>query len=613
MKHLVIGNDGNNHAVTLLPDVVTSTLVVYGGKGMGKTNFGSVLIEELSKASLRWSYLDPLGVAWGLRHSADGRGAGVECVILGGAHGDIPIEPTGGAVVADLVVDEASSVVIDFSRKPSGEMWTIGEKVRFITEYTRRVFQRQGSLVNGHRREPFFQILDEAARYVPQTIPHGNPQLAECLSAWETLVEEGRNIGIGVGLLTQRSARMAKSVSEVADAMFSFRIVGPNSIGAVMDWLGEHVAKDRIKTLVETLRSLERGRCLLVSPGWLRLEEVVNIRARETFDSSATPKPGERPRSVTGEGAKPDLEKYSVRMKDTIERARENDPSELKKKLRELETKLRSAERTAPAKAAPPEASRKISAAELADVIQPIIEQYQAAVAKASNDWKDAVLGALNRMPKAAIDWQRPLHRAAAALNRQKVSGAEIQGRSGPRNAQPRHPTQSDVLHPLPDNNAETNGDGPKLKAGARAILIVLAQGHPRLRSADELKVLVGAARRTMSDYVGILKRAGYIYERGGEIGITGDGMAAAGNVEPEPQSTGDLVAMWKRKFKAGVGKMLDVIVDRYPAALSRDELKQESGVTAERTFGDYLGILRRAKLLDEKADGFKAADSLFP
>lgn len=56
-------------------------------------------------------------------HSKDGKSPGVECVILGGSHGDFPIEPTGGAVVADMVVDETANFIIDFSRKPSGEMW----------------------------------------------------------------------------------------------------------------------------------------------------------------------------------------------------------------------------------------------------------------------------------------------------------------------------------------------------------------------------------------------------------------------------------------------------------------------------------------------------------
>jgi polynucleotide 5'-kinase involved in rRNA processing len=38
---------------------VTSTIVVYGGKGMGKTNLGAVVAEECAKAGLRWSVIDP--------------------------------------------------------------------------------------------------------------------------------------------------------------------------------------------------------------------------------------------------------------------------------------------------------------------------------------------------------------------------------------------------------------------------------------------------------------------------------------------------------------------------------------------------------------------------
>jgi uncharacterized protein len=189
MKKLHISDD-----LSLPPDTVTSTLVVYGGKGMGKTNLGSVLVEELTKAGLRWCALDPLGVWWGLRHSKDGKGPGIQCVILGGAHGDIPIEPTGGAVAADLVVDEPANVIIDFSRKPSGDMWGIGEKIRFVTEYCHRLFQRQGGLLDGRRREPIFQILDEAARYIPQQIRSGDADIAKCVGAWETLVSEEMQI-----------------------------------------------------------------------------------------------------------------------------------------------------------------------------------------------------------------------------------------------------------------------------------------------------------------------------------------------------------------------------------------------------------------------------------
>src|SRR6266568_3272240 len=80
-------------------DVVTQTIVVYGGKGMGKTNFGTVICEECDTAGLRFSVIDPMGVFHGLRHAADGKSPGIRVLILGGKHGDIPIEPTGGAVV----------------------------------------------------------------------------------------------------------------------------------------------------------------------------------------------------------------------------------------------------------------------------------------------------------------------------------------------------------------------------------------------------------------------------------------------------------------------------------------------------------------------------------
>jgi hypothetical protein len=327
--------------LALPADVVTSTSVVFGGKGMGKTNLASVIVEEAAKAGLRWCFLDPMGVAWGLRHSKDGKGPGVECVILGGIHGDIPIEPTSGDIVADLVVDEHVNVIIDFSRNAGGVPWSKGEKIKFVTAYINRLFRRQGEIVGGRRREPVLQIVDEAARYVPQVIPHGSPELAACVGAFEQAAEEGRNIGLGIAFLTQRSARINKSVSELADVMFAFRTVGPNSVDAIVDWLGEHMEKARARELAGKIRELDVGQCLVISPGWLKISDrVVKIRERETCDSSATPKPGEQAKRVTGEAAKPDLGKYRERMAQTIERAKADDPKELRKEIAALKKQV---------------------------------------------------------------------------------------------------------------------------------------------------------------------------------------------------------------------------------------------------------------------------------
>jgi hypothetical protein len=318
----------------LPPDAVTSTLIVYGGKGMGKTTFGSVLCEELYTNKHRFAVVDPMGVWWGLRHSADGKGAGIEVLILGGKHGDMPIEPTGGAVIADLVADESISVIIDISRKPDGKMWARGERIKFVADYCSRLYERQGE-----RRRPLMQIIDEAGRYVPEVIRKEEADVARCVGAVASLVEEARNVGVGVTLITQRSARMSKAVSELADAMFAFRTLGPRSVDAILDWFGEHVPKDRWKVLIEQLRALPRGTALVVSPGWLQFEGVAEIRMRHTFDSSATPATGKEQRA-SGSGTVPDLARYRERMAETIERAEQQDPAKLRRRIADLEKQL---------------------------------------------------------------------------------------------------------------------------------------------------------------------------------------------------------------------------------------------------------------------------------
>jgi hypothetical protein len=153
---------------------------------------------------------------------------------------------------------------------------------------------------------------------------------------------------------------MSKAVSELADAIFAFRTVGPNSLAAILEWLGEHVEKERIKGLAERVRSLDRGEALVVSPGWLKFEGVVRIRLRETFDSSATVKGGERARAPRGVGAKPDLANIRHRMEATIERVKADDPRELRKQLAEARAELKRAQAAKPGPAAAPAKTRDV-------------------------------------------------------------------------------------------------------------------------------------------------------------------------------------------------------------------------------------------------------------
>lgn len=585
-------------SLALPPATVTSTVVVYGGKGMGKTNFGSVLVEELAAAHLRWSVLDPMGVWWGLRHAKDGKGKGIECLILGGAHGDIPIEPTGGSVAADLVVDEDANVIIDFSRKPNGETWGVGEKIRFITDYGRRLFQRQGSLVNGKRREPIFQVLDEAARFIPQMIRAGQPELAQCLSVWAQMVEEGRNFGLGVCLLTQRSARLNKDVAELADAMIAFRTVGPNSIGAVMDWLGEHVPKQRINELIEKLRSLPVGHCLVVSPGWLEVEKIVKIRERATFDSSATPKPGESVKRVTGEAAKPDLAKYAARMQETIERVKQNDPAELKKKLAAVSKELEQ-ERKKKTPAEKPAAAPKV-------IDSRLIAQ---AVKKRDREWLQAV-----RSYQAAAE--RHILNASATALKSMIATApgfeapkEMAGADATTVYNPAKQTVRVVRPPAPAGN---NGPGADLPLGEKKVLIAVAQ-YSDGAERDQLTILTGYKRSTRDAYLQRLGEKAYVTaEPGGLVIATEQGIAALGS-DYEPLPVGEeLRDYWLQRLPDGERKCLEPLISSYPNAVPRDELETLTGYKRS-TRDAYLQRLASRRLIQLVGRGeVRASETLF-
>jgi hypothetical protein len=640
--------------LSLPKDVVTSTIVVYGGKGTGKTNYGSVLVEECSKVGLRWTYIDPLGVAWGLRHSADGKGKGIECIILGGVHGDIPIEPTAGSVVADLVVDEiGTNAIIDISRRPNGETWGTGEKIRFITEYGRRLFQYQGKLVAGRRREPILQVFDEAARYIPQTIPHGAEQLAACVGVWEQIAEEGRNFGIGIVFLTQRSARLNKSVSELADAMFSFRIVGPNSVAAVMDWMGDHVPKDRIKTLIESLRSLNVGQCLVVSPGWLKFEKIVQIRLRETFDSSATPKPGERPRKVTGEAAKPDLAKYAARMKETIERAKAEDPKELRARIRELEKQAKAQpvkqnsqsvnKNLQPDPAVMQRAiDRAVRQVEQAHApMRILLEKSMKIIVKLNAigfEGADVRPEDIDRLIKATTNELRKLAKASLSAKAAELEGLKREATALLKSIErvmskepisvnvDVHKLSADTSHiapavPVQDANTRanfqerskllippSNGDLP---VGELACLKAIAQ-YNEGTERDQLSVLTGYKRSSRDAYVARLRGKGFIDDRNGRLIVTDDGIAALGSDYERLPTGSELQEYWRRKLPQGEKALFELIISNSGEPVDREWLGEQTGY--KRSSRDaYLSRMMSRRIIEEAGRGMvRAATILF-
>lgn len=98
---------------TIPAKIVTETIGVLAVKGAGKTYFELKLAEQFLEIGAPICWLDAMGIAHGLRSSADGKKKGFNIPIIGGDHADIPLVPTAGAVVAEFIASQPDRLKVD--------------------------------------------------------------------------------------------------------------------------------------------------------------------------------------------------------------------------------------------------------------------------------------------------------------------------------------------------------------------------------------------------------------------------------------------------------------------------------------------------------------------
>jgi uncharacterized protein DUF87/helicase HerA-like protein len=300
-------------------EAVTQTFAILAKRGAGKTYTAAVMVEEMLKTGLQLVVVDPVGVWWGLRSSADGQHEGLPIVIMGGEHGDLPLDMGASEIIADVVVEERLSVVLDLSplRK--------GEQTHFMTDLAERLYHKN--------RQPLHLVLDEADAFAPQRPMKGQERL---LGAIEDLVRRGRARGIGVTLVTQRAAVLNKDVLTQAEVLIALRTIAPQDRDAIDAWIRVHGTPEQREELMASLPSLPIGTAWVWSPGWLDVFQRMQIRRKETFDSSATPQVGVvrwEPKML----AAVDLERLRTRLAGVMACTNTDDPRERRRRIAALE------------------------------------------------------------------------------------------------------------------------------------------------------------------------------------------------------------------------------------------------------------------------------------
>ncbi len=533
-------------------EAATETFALIGRRGSGKTNAACVLVEEMLKKKVQVVIMDPVGVWWGLKSDCDGRGAGFPITVLGGEHADLPLNESSGAVVADFLVEHQISCVLDTS------LFSKSAQRRFVADLLERIYRRKGE---DKHKTPLHLVIEEADCFAPQRLFAGDERM---FGAVDTLVRRGRSRGVGVTLISQRPQVINKDVLSQVEVLACLQINSPQDRKAVEAWVEAHDIKGVGKEFMDSLAGLERGEAWFWSPGLLDCFKRVHVRARSTFDSSATPKVGEK-RVEPKHLAKVDIEKLREALGATIKAAEDDDPRKLRTKIAELEKSLR----------------YKVEHAQ-AEKIRFMSGGIEKSLVLCQ-DLKKKVIAEIDRI---------------LLILEGKPRGI---GFSDDYPAKPSNP--GEILRPLgqPLYVVEKQASSPT--SGLRRILIALAQ-HNQGCTRAQLAIFAGLSPNSgsFSTYLSRARSARWIengLKTNGYFILTPEGQKEVGDYDPLPMGD-NLFGYWLNEVgeNNGEGRILKTLLQHH-SGLSRDHLAEASNLAASSgSFSTYLSRLRTRGLI---------------
>jgi hypothetical protein len=578
-KHLKISDD-----LSLPLETVTQAIGILAKRRAGKSYAARRLAERLFKAGQQIVIVDPKGDWWGIRSSADGKSPGLPIVILGGERGDVPLEVNAGEVVGKLVVEERVSVLLDLSLLRKHEVSTF---MGIFLETLYRLKARE------QYRTPLMLIVDEADAIAPQKPYKGEERM---LGAAEDIVRRGGQRGVGCTLITQRSAVLNKNVLTQIQMLAVLRTISPQDLAAIDAWIDVHGTEEERKILKGSLPSLPTGDAWFWSPGWPTVDGIfkrVHVLPIETFDSGATPKPGEKrvePKNL----ADVDLDALTRQMAATIEKAKADNPKELQKKVRELTVELDRERKKKPWETKSVETIKTIE--------KPILKDAQIKRLEVFSD-------KLSTVGTQLVEVAREI---TAELKKFSTNG---------HNKPPVAQRGSQVPRTLPTRPARQSapkeaGDF-RISTSQQRILNSLGWLETvGLSPVVKKQVALMAGQSPTSggffNNLGSLRSAGFIdYPHPGSVALTNAGREATDTTDV-PTNAEELQRQVCEMVSGSQATILKELIAAYPDAIAKSDLAERVGQSP--TSGGYfnnLGRLRSLGMIDYPQSGYASAASV--
>jgi hypothetical protein len=314
MEELKIGK-----GFSLPLELVTSTQAILARKRSGKSYTASVQAEEMLSHGQQVIVIDPTSAWWGLRSSADGKESGFSIVVFGGDHADAPLDYRSGKAMAAAIVEHSFSAIFDV-----GNFHT-EEQLHFVNDFCAELLR-----IN---RNALHLFVDEADTFAPQRTY--SVLSNKCLGTVTRLVKQGGIRGVGFTMITQRSASINWDILSQVDILTILRMSAPHDVKPVFEWLQSETTKEFAISVKEELPRLPVGTAFFASAP-LNLAQRVEVRKRKTFNSGATPKPGER-KAEPKVMASIDIQKLGSDIAASVQKAKEDSPEYLKQRIADLE------------------------------------------------------------------------------------------------------------------------------------------------------------------------------------------------------------------------------------------------------------------------------------
>ena len=472
--------------------------------------------------------------------------------ILAGKGGDTPADPKSAAMLAKRLLELKVSAIIDlYELHPQ-------DRKRFV-----RLFLE--ALVNAPKElwHPVLIVIDEAHTFVPEK---GESEAANAVIGLASL---GRKRGFGAILATQRISKLHKD----AAAECNNKLIGRTGLDIDRKRAGEELGFTKKEEYL-SLRSLKPGE--FYAFGAAISDDVIKVEVGSVETSH--PKAGSR--SLT-EVVPPTAKIKSIlsKLADLPAEAQKEAQTvfDLKQQIKTLTHELR----IRPVEKIPQEKIKTVEIPILKDSQINRLEKIFGQMESISKEMRSVITG-FKKQPT-------PVKLFSTHITR---------------------PTVQKISTLQPEENNEI-----KITGGALRMLKVLVSRYPMKLTKSQLATFAKLSPRsgTFGTYLSSLKSGNFILLDGDLLQASQEGIDFIGESPNPPQTTEEIISMWRENLSGGARRMFDVLIENYPNYISKEYLGESVGmVHSSGSFGTYISILRSNGIVETNANGVKASDNLF-